>query len=48
MTLKWIGAIAILGMLGLLVVFLVVRGRVRIDGGRSGRTVLRFNYGKFF
>src|SRR5438876_4655534 len=42
-TLKWIGAIAILGMLGLLVVFLVIRGRVRIDGGRSGRTVLRFN-----
>src|SRR5215510_8475969 len=42
-TLKWIGAIAILGMLGLLVVFLVIRGRVRIEGGRSGRTLLRFN-----
>src|SRR5215475_15812222 len=42
-TLKWIGAIAILGMLGLLVVFLMIRGRVRIEGGRSGRTVLRFN-----
>jgi formate dehydrogenase subunit gamma len=42
-TLKWIGAIAILGMLGLLVVFLMIRGRVRIEGGRSGRTLLRFN-----
>jgi formate dehydrogenase subunit gamma len=42
-TLKWIGAIAILGVLGLLVVFLLVRGRVRIEGGRAGRTVPRFN-----
>src|ERR1700704_118578 len=42
-TLKWIGGIAILGMLGLLVVFLMIRGRVRIESGRSGRTLLRFN-----
>ena len=42
-TLRWIGAIAILGMLALLVVFYLWRGMVRIDGGRSGRTVVRFN-----
>ena len=43
MTLPWIGAIAILGMLALLVVFYLVRGMVKIEGGRSGRTVVRFN-----
>jgi len=42
-TLKWIAAIAILGMLGLLVLFFLIRGMVRIEGGRSGRTLVRFN-----
>jgi formate dehydrogenase subunit gamma len=42
-TLPWIGAIAILGMLALLVVFYLLRGMVRIEGGRSGRTLVRFN-----
>jgi formate dehydrogenase subunit gamma len=42
-TLRWIGAIAILGMLALLVLFFLIRGMVRIEGGRSGRTVVRFN-----
>jgi len=42
-TLKWIGAIAILGMLAILVLFYLVRGMVRIESGRSGRTVVRFN-----
>lgn len=42
-TLKWIGAIAILGVLGLLVVFFLIRGMVRIEGGRLGRTIVRFN-----
>jgi formate dehydrogenase subunit gamma len=42
-TLRWIGAIAILGMLALLVLFYLIRGMVRIEGGRSGRTVVRFN-----
>jgi formate dehydrogenase subunit gamma len=41
-TLPLIGALAVLGMLGLLVVFYLVRGRVKIDGGFSGRTVTRF------
>jgi formate dehydrogenase subunit gamma len=42
-TLKWIGAIAILGMVGLLFLFLIFRGRVPIKAGRSGRTIVRFN-----
>jgi formate dehydrogenase subunit gamma len=42
-TLRWIGAIFILGMLGVIVLFFLIRGMVRIEGGRSGRTVVRFN-----
>jgi formate dehydrogenase subunit gamma len=42
-TLRWIGAIAILGMLGLLLLFYLIRGMVRIENGRSGRTLVRFN-----
>ena len=42
-TLRWIGAIAILGFLLLLVVFYLWRGMVRIEGGRSGIRILRFN-----
>jgi formate dehydrogenase subunit gamma len=42
-TLPWIGAIAILGMLALLVIFYLVRGMIRIEAGRSGRTLVRFN-----
>src|SRR4029077_966045 len=36
-TLRWIGAIAILGMLILLVVFYLVRGQVKLESGYSGR-----------
>jgi formate dehydrogenase subunit gamma len=42
-TLRWIGGIAILGMLAVLVTFYLSRGMVRIDSGRSGRTIVRFN-----
>jgi formate dehydrogenase subunit gamma len=42
-TLRWIGAISILGMLLLLVVFYLVRGMVRIESGRSGRVLVRFS-----
>jgi formate dehydrogenase subunit gamma len=42
-TLRWIGAIAILGMLVLLVGFYAYRGTIAIDSGRSGRTLTRFN-----
>src|SRR6185436_9412252 len=33
-TLPWIGAIAVLGMLALLVVFYLMRGMVKIENGR--------------
>jgi formate dehydrogenase subunit gamma len=42
-TLHLIGGVAILGMLALLVVFYLVRGMVRIGGGRSGRVLVRFS-----
>jgi len=42
-TLHWIGGIAVLGMVALLVGFYLIRGMVRIESGRSGRTIVRFN-----
>jgi len=42
-TLRWVAAIAILGMLVLLVVFYLTRGMVRLESGRSGRKIVRFN-----
>jgi formate dehydrogenase subunit gamma len=42
-TLRWIGGISILGMLAVLTVFYLWRGMVRIESGRSGRTIVRFN-----
>jgi formate dehydrogenase subunit gamma len=41
-TLRWIGGIAILGMLAVLVIFYLTRGMVRLESGRSGRTIVRF------
>jgi formate dehydrogenase subunit gamma len=41
--LHWIGAIAVLGMLALLILFYLVRGMVRIESGRSGTKIVRFN-----
>ena len=37
-----IGGIAIIGMLALLAIFLMVRGRIRVEHGFSGRKILRF------
>ena len=37
-----IGGIAILGMIALLAIFLMVRGRIRVDHGFSGTKILRF------
>jgi formate dehydrogenase subunit gamma len=42
-TLRWIGGIAIVGMLALLVLFYLMRGMVRIESGRSGRVLVRFS-----
>jgi formate dehydrogenase subunit gamma len=47
-TLRWIGAIAIVGVLAVLVIFYLSRGMVRIESGRSGRTIVRFNAGERF
>jgi formate dehydrogenase subunit gamma len=41
-TLRWIGGIAVLGMLVVLVIFYLTRGMVRLESGRSGRTIVRF------
>jgi formate dehydrogenase subunit gamma len=40
--LPWIGGIAILGMLAALVLFFVMRGRIRVEHGLAGTTILRF------
>jgi formate dehydrogenase subunit gamma len=37
------GGILLLATLGLLAVFYAIRGRITIDAGRSGRTILRFS-----
>ena len=42
-TLRWVGAVAILGVLALLVVFYLSRGMVRIEAGRAGHVIVRFN-----
>ena len=42
-TLRWISAISLLGMLALLVVFYLTRGMVRLESGRSGRVLVRFS-----
>ncbi len=42
-TLPMIGAISIIGMLLLLVLFYMIRGMVRIEQGRSGRVIVRFS-----
>ncbi|OKO84336.1 formate dehydrogenase subunit gamma [Bradyrhizobium sp. AS23.2] len=42
LTLRWIGGITILGMLAVLIIFYLSRGMVRLESGRSGRTIVRF------
>src|SRR4051812_45549753 len=41
-TLRWIGAIMILGMLLALVAFYLIRGQVKLTSGFSGRRIVRF------
>jgi formate dehydrogenase subunit gamma len=41
-TLRWVGGVAILGMLAVLVIFYLRRGMVRLESGRSGRAIVRF------
>jgi formate dehydrogenase subunit gamma len=40
--LLWITAACVLGMIGMLLLFYIIRGRIRIEGGRGTATVLRF------
>jgi formate dehydrogenase subunit gamma len=42
-TLRWIGGIAILGMIAVMAIFYLIRGTVRLQNGRSGRTIVRFS-----
>lgn len=42
-TMTKIGAVAVLGMLIVLIAFYLIRGRIRIEGGPSGQTLTRFN-----
>lgn len=42
-TLRWIGGIAVLGMLIILVAFYLIRGQVKLESGNSGRRIVRFN-----
>jgi len=42
-TLRWIGGVVIIGILAVLIVFYLRRGMVKIESGRSGRTIVRFN-----
>ena len=42
-TLKWIGGIFIIGMLVLLALYYLWHGTMRIEAGRSGRTIVRFD-----
>jgi formate dehydrogenase subunit gamma len=42
-TLRWIGAIAIIGFAAIILIFYLIRGMVRIQAGRSGRVIVRFN-----
>jgi formate dehydrogenase subunit gamma len=42
-TLKWIGGIAILGMLAVLIIFYMWRGPMRVKSGYSGVKILRFD-----
>jgi len=43
-TLAWVGGIAVGGMLLVLVLFYLFRGRIAMEGGASGRTITRFNW----
>jgi len=42
-TLHTLSIVAVVGMIALLALFYVIRGKIRVDSGLSGRTILRFN-----
>jgi formate dehydrogenase subunit gamma len=46
--LHWIGSVAVLGMLALLIAFYLIRGRVRLQSGRSEVKIVRFTAAERF
>ncbi|MBU8538564.1 formate dehydrogenase subunit gamma [Falsiroseomonas tokyonensis] len=42
-TLTWVGGVAVLGMLAILALFFLVKGRLEVEAGPAGRTIQRFN-----
>jgi formate dehydrogenase subunit gamma len=40
---RWVGGLAILGMIGVVIAFWLVRGPVRLSHGRTGRVMIRFS-----
>jgi formate dehydrogenase subunit gamma len=42
-TLKWIAGVAIIGILVVLTIYYLWKGKMRLKAGRSGRTIQRFN-----
>lgn len=42
-TLAWVGGVAVVGMVVILALFRMSKGRIPIEGGPSGRTIRRFN-----
>ncbi len=42
-TLHTLSIVAVVGMIAILTLFYVIRGKIRVDSGLSGRTILRFN-----
>jgi formate dehydrogenase subunit gamma len=47
-TLPWVGGVAILGVLAVIIIFYLSRGMVRLESGYSGRTIVRFNAAERF
>jgi formate dehydrogenase subunit gamma len=43
-TLHWVGAVVLLGMIALLTLAYLIIGRIRISAGRSGRKIVRFSF----
>ena len=43
-TLYTLSIVAVVGMIALLAMFYLLRGKIRIDSGFAGRTILRFNW----
>lgn len=42
-TLTWVGGVAVLGMLAILLLFFLAKGRLTTEAGPAGRTIQRFN-----